>query len=82
MKRDMNKLTPKQKAIELVDKFYQRFPLTMDVITTRGDLSWEYDDWKDAKQCALIAVDELLLLITYQPTIDYWNEVKQEIEKL
>ena len=35
-----------------------------------------------AKQCALIAVDELLLLITYQPTIDYWNEVKQEIEKL
>jgi hypothetical protein len=82
MKRDMNKLTPKQKAIELVDKFYQRFPLTMDVITTRGDLSWEYDSWKDAKQCALIAVDELLLLITYQPTIDYWNEVKQEIEKL
>jgi len=82
MKKDMNKLTPKQKAIELVDKFYQRFPLTMDVITTRGDLSWEYDSWKDAKQCALIAVDELLLLITYQPTIDYWNEVKQEIEKL
>jgi hypothetical protein len=82
MKRDMNKLTPKQKAIELVDKFYQRFPLTMDVITTRGDLSWEYDSWKEAKQCALIAVDELLLLITYQPTIDYWNEVKQEIEKL
>jgi hypothetical protein len=78
----MNKLTPKQKAIELVDKFYQRFPLTMDVITTEGDLSWEYDSWKDAKQCALIAVDELLLLITYQPTIDYWNEVKQEIEKL
>jgi hypothetical protein len=35
-----------------------------------------------AKQLALIAVDELLLLITYQPTIDYWNEVKQEIEKL
>jgi len=78
----MNKLTPKQKAIELVDKFYQRFPLTMDVITTEGDLSWEYDGWKEAKQCALIAVDELLLLITYQPTIDYWNEVKQEIEKL
>jgi hypothetical protein len=35
-----------------------------------------------SQQCALIAVDELLLLITYQPTIDYWNEVKHEIEKL
>jgi len=39
-------------------------------------------NYDEAKQCALIAVDELLLLITYQPTIDYWNEVKQEINKL
>ena len=81
-------MTPKEKAIELVDKFYQRFPLTMDVITTRGDLSWEYDSWKEAKQCALIAVDEMLkelesiddgqTVIPY----NYWQEVKQEIQKL
>ena len=84
-------MTPKEKAKELVDKFYQRFPLKMDVITTRGDLSWEYDSWNEAKQCALIAVDEILWeIIKYADNSKeyvienskYWEEVKQEIEKL
>ena len=43
-----------------------------------------------AKQCALIAVDEILdfILITlewdkkYNGNVIYWQEVKQEIEKL
>lgn len=63
----------------------------MDVITTRGDLSWEYDSWNEAKQCALIAVDEILWeIIKYADNSKeyvienskYWEEVKQEIEKL
>jgi hypothetical protein len=57
-----------EKANELVEKFDE----TLTYLESKAK----------AKQCALIAVDELLLLITYQPTIDYWNEVKQEIEKL
>jgi hypothetical protein len=78
-------MTPKEKAKELVDKFYQRFPLKMNVITTRGDLSWEYDSWNEAKQCALIAVDEILNIKSVDRDYDlstYWEEVKQEIEKL
>ena len=82
-------MTPKEKANELVDKFYQRFPLKMDVITTRGDLSWEYDSWKEAKQCALIAVDEIIYNAldwheyeTPNKAYEYWQEVKQEIENL
>jgi hypothetical protein len=83
-------MTPKEKANELVDKFYQRFPLKMDVITTRGDLSWEYDNWQEAKQCALIAVDEVILANPHSnplntdvySTMDYWEEVKQELNKL
>jgi hypothetical protein len=82
-------MTPKEKANELVDKFYQRFPLKMDVITTRGDLSWEYDNWEQAKQCALIAVDEILDDDMYDMSqelfenrINYWQQVKQEIENL
>ena len=41
-----------------------------------------------AKQCALIAVDEILNTIEYSSQADelsklsYWGEVKQEIEKL
>jgi hypothetical protein len=77
-------MAPKEKANELVDKFYQRFPLKMNVITTRGDLSWEYDNWDEAKQCALIAVDEILGQFRWRPSdgLSYWTEVKQEIENL
>jgi hypothetical protein len=44
--------------------------------------------YKQAKQCALIAVDEILkshykVLIGVKPSIyNYYQEVKQEIEKL
>jgi len=57
----------KEKAKELVDKF-----------------SW-IDCSSDAKQCALICVDEMLeeLGEEYLPrAYKYWQEVKQEIEKL
>jgi len=66
-------MTPKEKAKELVYKFYP-------------SVQWKLgqEDCLDrAKKCALIAVDEII-----QATIDdwshseYWQEVKQEIEKL
>lgn len=82
-------MTPKEKATELVDKYYQLFPLQKDVISIYGTLSWDYDNWKQAKKCALIAVDEIIKANPYEvsktdmdSTIDYWQEVKKEIEKL
>jgi hypothetical protein len=64
-------MTPQEKAKDLYDSYW--YCLLQSNIEKRNYWS---------QQCALIAVDELLLLITYQPTIDYWNEVKHEIEKL
>jgi len=65
-------MTPKEKAIELYNKMY--------------DFSI-FDE--SAKQCALIAVDEIMSALTYLPygldylnKINYWEEVKQEIESL
>ena len=80
-------MEPKDKAVELVDKCYQLFPLQKDVIVNVGDLSWEYDNWKEAKQCALIAVDEIIEALDYNQwqnrnQINYYKEVKIEIEKL
>lgn len=80
-------MTAKEKAKELVDKFYQLFPLQKDVISIYGTLSWEYDNWKQAKQCALIAVDEILKdkeIIDGMRVINdsYWIDVKTEIENL
>ena len=68
-------MKPKEKANELVNKML------------------DFTDWhdEDAKQCALIAVDELLKLEnnngyyfdgTNVTSISFWQEVKQEIEKL
>ncbi len=87
-------MTHKEKAIKLCDAFYQKLPLEMYVTTTDGDLSWEYNSWKNAKECALIAVDEILKANptgeygdpfignhTYDNK-DYWISVKQEIESL
>ena len=74
-------MTPKEKAEELVDKFVQYTP---------ADSEFEYPY---AKQCALIAVNEILssgvdvdyyfdksvgYMISY---VEYYQEVKQEIEK-
>ena len=60
-------MTPKEKAEELLDK------MTMEI----GKFN--------AKQCALIAVDEILesnMINLHLHQIDYWEEVKQEIELL
>jgi hypothetical protein len=72
--------TPKEKAKELTNSFYRIIPLDKMTI-----------DYNLAKQCALIAIDEIINeypnakpMIVYMtnPRIRYWQEVKQEIEKL
>ena len=67
-------MTPKQKAIELVDMFIFEHYATHDY----------------AKQCALIAVQMIIndnphsnpLNTNVYSTMQYWQDVKQEIEKL
>jgi hypothetical protein len=61
-------MTPKEKTKELIDKMY----FSSLKITK-----------KDAKNCALIAVNEIIFSnhIEYL-NMQYWQEVKQEIEKL
>jgi hypothetical protein len=77
-------MTPKEKAVELYNKYEQ---LGKDF--TKGVSMAEF-----AKQCALIAVDEIFEFMKmddeYTETVsnanskwvDYWLEVKKEIEKL
>ena len=70
-------MTPKEKAIELIDSF--------------EDELMECDTYflETAKQrCALIAVNEILNIdnikpyILHKEIIEFYQEVKQEIEKL
>ena len=70
-------MTPREKAKELVDKFY-----TIDSDSEMFDgftMPIFY-----AERCALIAVDEILkITLSYAgKDYDYWQEVKQEIQAL
>jgi hypothetical protein len=67
-------MTPKEKAKKLLEKMTVHH--WTDVCDSEG-----------AKQCALIAVDEILHSLSYKMSsnieeLDYYNEVRQEIEKL
>jgi hypothetical protein len=64
-------MTPKEKAEILVAKFIKHSRAEKDIKPIQS-----------AKQCALIAVDEILSAIGFSVTDEYWIEVKQEIEKL
>ena len=71
------KLTPKEKAKELFSK-YQNIYITEDSMGIDDEL---------AKQCASIAVDEIISikLLWFQKDtehLDFWKEVKEELLKL
>jgi hypothetical protein len=68
-------MTPKEKAKELVSKFYSKSDY-------EGLLVNKY--WSNANFCALIAVDELIKE-HYPQDIKrsgYWQKVKEEINNL
>jgi hypothetical protein len=64
-------MTPKEKAIELFDKICQT------IATEKTDFGY-YTNVIQAKQCALISVNELIK----KTGAKYWYDVKHEIEKL
>ena len=78
---ETNNMTPKEKAKELVNKFY--------VILMKKNYP-NVAQMDAAKECGLILIDEILKenskrggendeIIEYEP---YWLQVKQEIENL
>ena len=78
-------MTPKEKAKELVYK-YQYLVNTWDCYNDESiEMIYRLPDMK---QCALIAVDEIINYLLdsdwalVNNKANYWNEVKQEIEKL
>ena len=65
-------MIPKEKANELYNKY------ATHVVMWVGDINTTH---QNCKQCALIAVDEILNLLPLANR-DYWEEVKKEIELL
>jgi hypothetical protein len=73
----------KEKALEIFNEHY---------FYLRANLMYDEEAKEDAKQCALITINEILIEIRKIYDIytevniikiyQYWQEVKQEIEKL
>jgi hypothetical protein len=73
-------MTPQEKANDLFDKFYLVNSESVELETGEYDLVLSLDA-RDAKQCALLAVDEVLKECSWEQT-GFWMSVKQEIENL
>jgi len=73
--------TSKEKSEELIIKFLEKIPFP-DI---KVYVNWEKEMYNKAKNCALICIDEILFTIQdlecENVNWDYWQEVKQEIEK-
>jgi hypothetical protein len=69
-------MTPKERAEELVDSYYNS--------NSEGDTGWMAKN--DAKQCALIAVNEIIhleiVLGIDNQDFEFWQQVKQEIQMI
>ena len=83
-------MTPKEKANELIEKFYK---INLDFIYVHDNDSYvgnENMTYYSAVKCAIIAVDEIIYQIdcidTYlgnlSEQIGFWQEVKEELEKM
>ena len=67
-------MSPKEKAKQLVHKFYD------SMNPNAPDCNISYNQ---SKECALIVVDEIFsLFVTVCEDTRYWTIVKQEIDKL
>lgn len=66
-------MSPKEKAEQLVDKF---LPMT------RGEIyhGMMTNSREDAKECALICVDEIIpILMDADLDSSYWDKIKEEL---
>lgn len=86
-------MNPKEKAQYLVDKIYQTTADMRYYNPPADTFASRYEPWNQAKQCALIAVEEIRENIVSDDdnhrveaelvgNLYYWDQVKTEIKKL
>lgn len=82
-------MTPKEKALDLFDKFYLTNAEWIEIET--GEVEWIFSlSEHDAKQCAILCAEQILCVLRQLEKTEYkmiksenyWKEVKQEIQNL
>ena len=82
---NINNLLIKNNKNDLCDiEYIKKYIPKVRINKFKGNYVFLSDNMKDmnAKQCALIAVNEILKLDIYKSDYWYWEQVKQEIQKL
>ena len=81
-------MTPKEKANELIEKFKKATTYKYQEYAGANYSTFEHDI-EELKNCAIIAVDEMInefkksdSLYATRFLADYWQAVKNELEKL
>lgn len=74
-------MTAKEKAGELVIKYSIIFPTIHEGRNWSGLPVYQYDITL-AKQCAKIAIDELIYYAESKYQLDWFREIRNELEKL
>jgi len=81
-------MTPKEKAIELVEKFKSTTSYKYQEYAGANYSVFEHD-FETLKECAIFEVDEIIKnlhwledSINFDYAINYWQEVKQELDNL
>jgi len=82
-------MTPQEKAKELFDKFHFVNSESVELVTGDYELLFSLHE-SDAKECALIALDELIRIAPWcgssikieNDSKEYYMKAKEEIKKL
>jgi len=75
-------MNPQEKAQELVDKYINASFNCKDCNMPFCDIKCTQLSLNEAKQCALIAANELIKATVPFAITHYWEAVKMEIEKI
>jgi len=74
-------MTPKEKAQELIDSMYNTQHCDIEHFPSKHYCDCSEINFFQAKQCAVIAVDEIIKLLPLSNR-DFWQQVKHEINNL
>jgi hypothetical protein len=80
-------MTPQEKAKELVDKFtvvglQQRNEGIQCALIAVDEILYAYPHTYEMEKLSTKAGEDIYITMNVRSNIGYWNEVKQEIEKL
>jgi hypothetical protein len=80
-------MTPQEKAIELVDMFsvvglQQRNEGIQCALIAVEEIIYAYPHTYDMEKDSTKSGEDIYIIMNVRSNIEYWNEVKKEIEKL